>query len=153
MVLKLSKKVHFFQFCADLSRKSKTIKVIYIYASEKVLLHTFRKWYCLLCWLRFSEILGFEVEESAIFLLSQHLFLTNDPLFIYFFHSVCNIPSCIKKWLKFIFMWHSLRSILVCEILQFWAHTFLESRHTEVTKNPYYVLSPDGSQKRYQLMD
>ena len=32
-------------------------------------------------------------------------------------------------------------------------HTFLESEHPEVTKNPYYVLSPDGSQKRYQLMD
>ena len=27
-------------------------------------------------------------------------------------------------------------------------HTFLESRHPEVTKNPYYVLSPKGSQKK-----
>ena len=27
-------------------------------------------------------------------------------------------------------------------------HTFLESRHPEVTKNPYYVLSPEGSQKK-----
>ena len=35
MVLKLSKKVHFLQFCADLSKKSKSIKVIYIYASER----------------------------------------------------------------------------------------------------------------------
>ena len=26
--------------------------------------------------------------------------------------------------------------------------TFLESRHPEVTKNPYYVLSPKGSQKK-----
>ena len=34
MVLKLSKKVHFLQFCADLSKKSKSIKAIYIYASE-----------------------------------------------------------------------------------------------------------------------
>ena len=32
-------------------------------------------------------------------------------------------------------------------------HTFLESRHPEVTKNTYYVLSPEGSQKMYQLMD
>ena len=31
MVLKLSKKVHFLQFCTD---PSKSIKVIYIYASE-----------------------------------------------------------------------------------------------------------------------
>ena len=34
MVLKLSKKVHFLQFCADLSKKSKSVKAIYIYASE-----------------------------------------------------------------------------------------------------------------------
>ena len=27
-------------------------------------------------------------------------------------------------------------------------HTFLESKHPEVTKNPYYVLSPEGSQKK-----
>ena len=26
--------------------------------------------------------------------------------------------------------------------------TFLESRHPEVTKNPYYVSSPEGSQKK-----
>ena len=35
MVLKLSKKVHFLRFCADLSKKSKSIKEIYIYASER----------------------------------------------------------------------------------------------------------------------
>ena len=34
MVSKLSKKVHFLQFCADLSKKSKSVKAIYIYASE-----------------------------------------------------------------------------------------------------------------------
>ena len=34
-VLKLSKKMHFLQFCADLSKKSKSIKAIYIYASER----------------------------------------------------------------------------------------------------------------------
>ena len=27
-------------------------------------------------------------------------------------------------------------------------HTFLESRHPEVTKNPYHVLSPEWSQKK-----
>ena len=27
-------------------------------------------------------------------------------------------------------------------------HTFLESRHPEVTENPYYVLSPEWSQKK-----
>ena len=34
-VLKLSKKVHFLQFCANRSKKSKTIKAIYIYPSER----------------------------------------------------------------------------------------------------------------------
>ena len=34
MVGKLSEKVHFLQFCADLSKKSKSVKAIYIYASE-----------------------------------------------------------------------------------------------------------------------
>ena len=29
------KKLHFLQFCADLSKKSKSIKPIYIYASER----------------------------------------------------------------------------------------------------------------------
>ena len=35
MVLKMSKKVHFLKFCADVSKKSKSIKVIYIYTSER----------------------------------------------------------------------------------------------------------------------
>ena len=34
MVCKLSKKVQFLQFCADLSKKSKSVEAIYIYASE-----------------------------------------------------------------------------------------------------------------------
>ena len=34
MVLKLSKKVHFWQFCANLSKKPKSVKAIYTYASE-----------------------------------------------------------------------------------------------------------------------
>ena len=43
----------------------------------------------------------------------------------------------------------------ICKITQFWAkatntvhHTFLERRHPEVTKEPYYVLSPEGSQQK-----
>ena len=35
MVLKLSKKMHYLQFCADLSKKLKSIKEIYIYACER----------------------------------------------------------------------------------------------------------------------
>ena len=33
MVLKLFKKMHFLQFCADLSQKPKSLKAIYIYGS------------------------------------------------------------------------------------------------------------------------
>ena len=32
---KLSKKVHFLKFCADLSKKSKFVKAIYIHATER----------------------------------------------------------------------------------------------------------------------
>ena len=35
MVLKLSKKVHFLQFCADLSKRSRSVRTIYTYASER----------------------------------------------------------------------------------------------------------------------
>ena len=37
MVLKLSGRVHFLQFCAELSKKSKPIKAIYIFAHLKVI--------------------------------------------------------------------------------------------------------------------
>ena len=56
---------------------------------------------------------------------------------------------------KFIFIWSHFWSILVSIIpfeqkllIRTAHHTFLESRHPEVTKNPYYVLSPKGSQKK-----
>ena len=35
MVLKFFKEVHFLQYCADLSRKSKPMEAIYIYAFER----------------------------------------------------------------------------------------------------------------------
>ena len=35
MVLKLPKIVHFLQICADLSKKSKSIKAIYLYPCER----------------------------------------------------------------------------------------------------------------------
>ena len=34
MALKLSLKMHFLQFCADFSKNPKSVKAIYIYASE-----------------------------------------------------------------------------------------------------------------------
>ena len=61
MVLKLSKKVSFSQFCTDLGKKSKSIKATYIYASE-------RSCYALsensiACNAMTSEILVFDVKE------------------------------------------------------------------------------------------
>ena len=52
MIYKLSKKVHFLQFCADLSKKSRSVKAIYIYASEsshytlseKAMVYSHRSW-------------------------------------------------------------------------------------------------------------
>ena len=35
MALTLSKTLQYFQFCADFSKKSKPVKVLYIYASER----------------------------------------------------------------------------------------------------------------------
>ena len=54
-------------------------------------------------------------------------------------------------------MWFSLWSILRSvkylnfdQNLPIWTahHAFLESKHPEVTKNPYYVLFPEGGQKK-----
>ena len=66
MVLKLSKKMDFLKFCADLCKKSKSAKTIYIYASD-------RSRYALsgihfvvlfiMLWLTVSEILVFQVEK------------------------------------------------------------------------------------------
>ena len=56
MVLKLSEKMHFLQFCADLSKKSKFIKAIYIYASERSC-YAFSKNGCLLCYDYFEDIM------------------------------------------------------------------------------------------------
>ena len=39
MVLKLSKILHFLQICTDLSKKSKSIKAIYLYPSDLIKIH------------------------------------------------------------------------------------------------------------------
>ena len=64
MVLKLSQNMHFLQFCADLSKKSKHIKAIYIHASERArcaLSENGTVYYAMISTV--SEILGFEVKE------------------------------------------------------------------------------------------
>ena len=62
VVLKLFKKVYFLQFRADLSKKSKSIKAVYI-CIWKVSLRTFRKWFFFLYYGTFLGVLGFEAEE------------------------------------------------------------------------------------------
>ena len=78
------------------------------------------------------------------------------PFFIYFFCSYCNIYCYIWKWSRFIFLGPCFDLFWSVKYLNFeqklsirTAHLiFLENRHPEVTKNPYYVLSPKGSQKK-----
>ena len=76
IVLKLSEKVHFLQFCADHSQKFTSIKGIYIYASERSRYALSENGSVYMLWLTVSEILVFEVEkfcqisaESASFLV------------------------------------------------------------------------------------
>ena len=62
MVLKLSKKVHFLQFCADSKKKSKSMKINYIYAS-KCLITYFKEMVFIMLSVTVLEIFGFELEE------------------------------------------------------------------------------------------
>ena len=60
MVLKLSKKVLFLLFCSDLSKKSKSVKAIYLYASESSR-YVISENGIIMLWLTVLEMLGFEV--------------------------------------------------------------------------------------------
>ena len=79
------------------------------------------------------------------------------PFFSFTFSSVT---------VRFIFVFENSQNSVLCDppFGPFWSvkylnfgqklpirtahHTFLKSRHPEVTENPYYVLSPGGSQKK-----
>ena len=66
MVHKFSKKGHFLQFCADLSKKSKSVKAIYIYASE-VLITLFQKMiFSIRFWATVHEILTIKISEKML---------------------------------------------------------------------------------------
>ena len=87
---------------------------------------------------------------------------TNDPIFYLLFPVIL--------FAKFIFVFENNKNSFSCgppfdpfssvKYLNFGQkppvgtahHTFLESRHPEVTTNPYYIMFPKGRQKRYQLM-
>ena len=55
-VLKLSKKVHFLLFCADLSKKPRSVKAIYIYASESLIG----------AWANSHEILVIKIKQKML---------------------------------------------------------------------------------------
>ena len=61
MVLKLSKKVHFLQFCADLRQKPKCVKVIYVYGSES--------FYCNLSEATIHEIFAIKISKRSVKIL------------------------------------------------------------------------------------
>ena len=63
MVLKLSKKAHFLQFWADLSKKSRSIKAIYIYVSGRSRYALSENVLFIMLWLTVFEILVLEIEE------------------------------------------------------------------------------------------
>ena len=73
------------------------------------------------------------------------LFLT----FIFIFESSQNLFSCGlsigPSWsVKYLNFGHKLP-------IRTAHNTFLEIRHPEITKNPYYILSPRGEPKKYHL--
>ena len=75
--------------------------------------------------------------------------------------TVCKIHFCIRKSQNSFSCSPSFGPFLSVKYLNLGKklpirtahHTFLESRHTEANKNPFYVLSPMGDKKSYQLMD
>ena len=62
MVLKLSKKEHFLKFCAELSKKSKSIKAMYVYEAEKSRYARSAMVLFIMPWLNVLKILLFEIE-------------------------------------------------------------------------------------------
>ena len=78
-------------------------------------------------------------------LFSLQLFVT----FIFEFENTQNSFSCGPSFGPFC----SVKYLNFEPKLPIWTahHIFLESRHPEVTKNPCYVLSPEGSQKKKVL--
>ena len=84
-----------------------------------------------------------ETRQMAPFSSSAFPALT--VIFIFVFENSQNYFHVVPPWF-----------LLVCKIQQFWAkaenlntthHSFLESRHLKVTKNPYNILFQEESQK------
>ena len=66
MACKLSKKMHFLQFCADLSKKYKSVEAIHIYASEKVSLHFQKMLWFIGVWATIHEVLAIKIFKKMM---------------------------------------------------------------------------------------
>ena len=85
---------------------------------------------------------------------NKHGNCTNDYLFVTFIFVFKNSQNSFSCGLTFGPFWSVKYSISGKLPTRTVHHTFLKSRHSKVIKNPCYVLSPDGKQKkRYHLMD
>ena len=67
MVFKLSKKVHFWQICAELCKKPKSVEAIYIYIDLKVLITLFQKmiWF-IEVWATVYDILAIRISKMML---------------------------------------------------------------------------------------
>ena len=66
MVLKLSKKVHFLQFCADLSKKPKSVKTIYVHAFESSHYILSKNYMAYRVWATVLEILAIKIPKKML---------------------------------------------------------------------------------------
>ena len=73
MVLKLSRKVHFWQFCADLNKKSKSLKAIYVYASKSFRYALSEMVLFIMLWLLSWRYWGLKSKDFVKFLLNKYL--------------------------------------------------------------------------------
>ena len=69
MVLKLSKKVHFLQFCADHSQKRKCVKVIYVYGSEGFYYSLSESDMAIGVWATVHEIFAIKISRNSVKIL------------------------------------------------------------------------------------
>ena len=65
MVRKLSKKVHFLQFCADLNKKYKSVNTIYLYASHYTY-YTLSENFMIISWVTVYEMLMLKISEKML---------------------------------------------------------------------------------------
>ena len=99
--------MHSLQFRADLGKKSKSIKAIYKICIWKVLLCTFRKWYCLLCYCTYCF--------GDISVWNQRILLNFCWLSIFFSILIANISQMVAQTpIKHSIFWKSVMRTFRC---------------------------------------